>query len=58
MSIMVKGVLRSKTGAPVQRIVLDVSPGLTFRPGQYVEVVHPDGFTVWFYDRNPNAADD
>lgn len=24
----------------------------------WLEVMHPDGFTVWFYDRAPNAADD
>jgi hypothetical protein len=24
----------------------------------WIEVTHPDGFVVWYYDRSPNSADD
>ena len=24
----------------------------------WLEVTHPDGFVVWYYDRAPNPADD
>lgn len=33
----------SRTGQPVQRITLRVNGAFDFRPGQYLEVLHPDG---------------
>jgi NAD(P)H-flavin reductase len=33
----------SRTGAPVQRIVLSMPSGFTFQAGQYLEVLHPRG---------------
>ena len=33
----------SRRGAPVQRIVLRMPDRFRFRPGQYLEVLHPDG---------------
>lgn len=33
----------SRTGDPVQRIVLRMPEGFSFAPGQYLEVVHPQG---------------
>ncbi|MEQ8860634.1 MAG: hypothetical protein RIC56_18485 [Pseudomonadales bacterium] len=36
-------IIVSRTGRPVQRIVLRLADTFTFRAGQYLEVVHPDG---------------
>lgn len=33
----------SRTGYPVQRIVLSMPADFEFEPGQYIEVLHPDG---------------
>jgi CDP-4-dehydro-6-deoxyglucose reductase, E3 len=35
--------IRSRTGSPVQRIVLEVPPDYAFHAGQYLRVLHPDG---------------
>jgi CDP-4-dehydro-6-deoxyglucose reductase len=35
--------VRARSGAPVQRIVIEMPPGFRFRAGQYLEVLHPDG---------------
>lgn len=35
--------IRSRTGSPVQRIILELDGGFRFRPGQYLEILHPDG---------------
>jgi len=35
--------MRTRSGAPVQRIVLDMPSRFAFRAGQYLEVVHPEG---------------
>jgi CDP-4-dehydro-6-deoxyglucose reductase, E3 len=33
----------SRTGSPVQRIVLEMPPSFRFAAGQYLQVMHPDG---------------
>lgn len=33
----------ARSGHPVQRLVLEMPVGFRFRPGQYLEVLHPDG---------------
>jgi len=35
--------LRARSGAPVQRLVLEMPDGFDFHAGQYLEVVHHDG---------------
>lgn len=35
--------IRARSGAPVQRIVLEVPAGFRFQAGQYLTVLHPDG---------------
>jgi CDP-4-dehydro-6-deoxyglucose reductase, E3 len=35
--------IRSRTGAPVQRIVLEMPASFHFHAGQYIQVMHPDG---------------
>jgi CDP-4-dehydro-6-deoxyglucose reductase, E3 len=35
--------IRSRTGSPVQRIVLEMPPLFRFLAGQYVRVIHPEG---------------
>jgi CDP-4-dehydro-6-deoxyglucose reductase len=35
--------LRARRRAPVQRLVFEMPSGFSFRPGQYVEIVHPAG---------------
>jgi len=37
------GRLRGRSGDPVQRLVFEVPADFSFRPGQYVEIVHPAG---------------
>lgn len=35
--------ITARQGGPVQRLTLRMPDDFTFRPGQYLEVVHPDG---------------
>jgi CDP-4-dehydro-6-deoxyglucose reductase, E3 len=35
--------VRARSGAPVQRLVIEMPDAFAFRAGQYLEVVHPEG---------------